>query len=199
MYTPEDGHRWDTNSLCSTTKVPCYLSHQSSAYIHTSSLLVTLHVTNKVSVIKVIQRSWFVFCVHTCVHFHHVIKVTIEFCSPSKFSRWLPFVCCPQLHILLFPQCKPPIPINQLTFIIKCLRASVTLLATYLILLAIKPKPTNDFTIYGGITNSFAIFAVRMLQKLLCVVFHSVPSYTELLTNFVHWQYHLSSIVLSPY
>jgi hypothetical protein len=36
-------------------------------------------------------------------------------------------------------------------------------MATYLIGLAIKPEPTNDFTIYGGITNSFAIFAVRML------------------------------------
>ena len=56
---------------------------------------------------------WFVFCIQTCVHFHHVMKVTTEFCSPSKFSRWLPFGCCPQLHILLFPQCKPPIPISQ--------------------------------------------------------------------------------------
>ena len=38
-------------------------------------------------------------------------------------------------------------------------------MATYLIWLAIKPKPTNDFTIYGGTTyNSFAIFAVRMLH-----------------------------------
>jgi len=26
-------------------------------------------------------------------------------------------------------------------------------------------------TLYRGITNSFAIFAVRMLQKLLCVIF----------------------------
>jgi hypothetical protein len=87
-----------------------------------------LYGINKVSVIEVLETSWFVFC----DHFHHVIKVTTEFCSPSKFSRWLPFVCCPQLHILLFPQCKPPIPVNQLTFIIESLRASVTLMANYL-------------------------------------------------------------------
>jgi len=35
-----------------------------------------------------------------------------------------------------------------MTSIIDSLRASVTLMAAYLICLAIKPKPTNDFTIY---------------------------------------------------
>jgi len=148
--------------LCSTTKLPWYLSHQSLAYIHTSSLLVRLYGTNKVSVTEVLETSWSVFCIQTCDHFHHVIKVTTEFCSPSKFSRWLPFVRCPQLHILLFPECKPPTSIHQLAFIIE----TVTLMAIYLIWLAIEPNSTNYFTIYGGITNSSAIFAVRMLQKL---------------------------------
>ena len=176
--------------LCSTTKLPWHLSHQSSAYIHTSSLLVRLHGTNKVGVTEVLETSWFVFCVQTCDHFHHVIKVTTQFCSPSQFSRWLLSVCCPPLHILLFPQCKPPIPINQLTVIIESLRASVTLMATYLIWLAIKPKPTNDLTIHGGTTNnSFALFTVRMLQKHFCVAFQSAPSCMVLLTNCVHWQY----------
>ena len=55
---------------------------------------------------------------------------------------------------------------KQLSAIIENLRDLVTLMATYLIWLAIKPKPTCDFMIYGGITNSFAIFTVRMLQKL---------------------------------
>jgi hypothetical protein len=112
---------WFLIHLCNTAQLPWYLSHQSSAYIHISPLLVTLYDTNKVSVIEVLEMSWFVFCIQTCDHFHLVIKVTTEFCSPSKFTSWLPFVCCPQLHILLFPQCKPPIPINWLTFIIESL------------------------------------------------------------------------------
>jgi len=134
--------------LCSTTKLPWYVSHQSSAYIHTSSILVRLHDTNKVGVTEVLETSRFVFYIQTCDQFHHVIKVTTQFCSPSQFSRWLPLFRCPPLHILLFPLCKPPISINQLTVIIESLRASVNLIATYLIWLAIKPKPTNDFTIY---------------------------------------------------
>jgi len=135
FYTPEDGHRWDPDSLCS---IPWNLSHKSLAYKHTSSLLVRLYVTNKVSVIEVLETSWFVFCIQTCDQFHHVIQVTTLLCSPSKFSRWLPFVCCPQFHILLFPQYKLPIPINWLTFTIESHRASVTLMAIYLIWLAYK-------------------------------------------------------------
>ena len=101
----------------------------------------------------VLEISWFVFCIQNCDHFHHVLKVTTDFYSPLKFSGRLPYVHCPQLHISLFPQCKPSIPINQLTVIIESLRASVTLMATYLVWLAIKPKATCDFTIYGGITT----------------------------------------------
>ena len=112
-------------ALCSTKKLPWYLSHQSLAYIHTYSLLVRLYGTNKVRVIEVLETSWFVFCMQTCDHFHHVIKVTTEFCSSSKFSKWLPFVCCLRLHTLLFPECKPPILIHQLAFIIESLRVSV--------------------------------------------------------------------------
>jgi hypothetical protein len=159
---------WFLMHLCSTTKFPWNLSHQTLVYIHTSSLLVRLYGTNKASVTEVLETSWFVYFIQTCGQFHRVIQVTKEICSSSKFSRWLPFVCCPRLHVLLFTQYKPPIPINRLTFIIESLRASVTLMATYLIWLVIKPRPTNDFTIYGGITNSFAIFAVMILQK-FCV------------------------------
>jgi len=43
--------------LGSTTNLPWYLSHQSLAYIHTSSLLVSLYDTNTVSVIKVLETS----------------------------------------------------------------------------------------------------------------------------------------------
>jgi hypothetical protein len=68
--------------------LPWFLSHQSWTYIHISSLFVRLYGTNKVSVIEVLETSWCVFCIQNCDHFHHVIKVTTEFCSPSKFSRW---------------------------------------------------------------------------------------------------------------
>ena len=164
------------------TMIP--ISSKLSIYIHTSFLLVRLHGTNKVGVTEVLETSWFVFCIQTCDQFHNVIKVT------TQFSRWLPSVCCPPLRILLFSQCKPPIPIHQLTVTIESLRASVTLMATYLILLAIKPKPTNDITIHGGTTNnSFAIFTVRMLQKHFCVAFQRAPSCMVLLPNCVHWQY----------
>ena len=30
----------------------------------------------------VLEMPWFVFCIQNCDHFHHVIKVTTDFCSP---------------------------------------------------------------------------------------------------------------------
>ena len=170
--------------LSSTTKLPWYLSHQSLAYIHTSSLLVSLYGTNKVRVTEVLEMSGLTFV-------YKLVTFTMSWRSLQNSAHHQssqPFVCCPQLHILLFPQRKPPIPVNQLNFIIESLTASVILLATYLIWLAIKLNPTNYFTIYGGTTSSFAIFAVRILQKLLCVAFQTVKSYVVLLTDFVHWQ-----------
>jgi len=43
----------------------------------------------------VLEMPWFVFCIQNCDHLHHVIQITTDFCSPSKFSRWLPYVCFP--------------------------------------------------------------------------------------------------------
>ena len=128
-------------------------------------------------------------------------SLQIDFCSPLKLSRWLPNVCCPQLHILLFPQCKPT-AINQLTVLIESLRVSVTLMAICLIWLAIKPKPTCYFIIYGGITNSFAIFVVRMLQKHFlcslsgCSIIYRTAYWLCTLTILLHLS---SSVLLPPY
>ena len=72
----------------------------------------------------VLEMPWFVFCIQNCVHFHHVKKVTTD--------RFLFTIKVLQLHILLFPQCKPT-AINQLTVLIESLRVSVTLMATCLI------------------------------------------------------------------
>jgi len=109
FYTSEDGHGREPDSLYTYAAQQSYQLSLCTYF----SLLVRLYGVNKVSVTEVLEMSWFVFCIQTCDHFHHVIKITTQFCSPSKFPRWLPFVCCPQLHILLFPQYKPPIPIDQ--------------------------------------------------------------------------------------
>jgi len=174
---------WFLMHLCSTTKLPWNVSHQSLAYIHTSSQLVRLYGTNKVSVTEILEMSWFVFFIQMCDHFHHVIQVTTLFCSPSKFSRLLPLVCCPQLHILLFPQYKPPIPINWLTFTIESLRDSVTLMVTHLIWLAYKWLH-HIWRHYQQLCNIYSYDT----PEILCVGFQSVPPYTELFTNCVHWQ-----------
>jgi hypothetical protein len=115
LYTPDDGHRWDPGSLCTYAAQQSYHNTclTNTQLIHILPLYLSDYMAQIVSVIAVLEMSWFIFFIQTCDLFHQVIKVTTEFCSPPKFSKLLPFVCCPQLHILLFPQCKPPIPVKK--------------------------------------------------------------------------------------
>ena len=78
--------------LSSITNLPWYLSHQRLAYIHTSSLLVSLYGTNTVSVIKVLETSGLSFVydpviTFTCHDSHYTVLLTVKVLKmPTLFS-----------------------------------------------------------------------------------------------------------------